>query len=396
MNNSQEQAPGQAIRYVGLLCNCSTEKNPKDELSPSLINRAFLIDRVLCPMGIRVFLFSPRDIKSPGAVPGYTIDGDGLLATIQPVPQVNANWTYGTRRLLRQGMGYSRFKRWVKDNQIRVYVPYAFAEMVSNKRKAYEVIREYDPDLHPHTEEYTGALSQVETFVGRASSVFIKPRAGNRGNRIFVLRTEPRGFSLKYYDQGGQRLFAPVTLEAAVSIVQGVVGDQSYIIQEGIESLRADGAVFDVRVVMVNDGSNWHSILETRLAPVGSDLSNIFQGGSIRVTESLLAELFGDRASLQLEQEIRRVSLGVCLHLETYFPGSLMEIGLDFIIDSDKNLHLVEVNSKPGVAGFGSETQLFEWQSDDEQSYRRWVQPHVAHLAGFLKAKIDHAGLSDT
>ena len=68
-----------------------------------------------------------------------------------------------------------------------------------------------------------------------------------------------------------------------------------------------------------------------------------------------------------------------------------MEIGFDFLLDRERRLHLVEVNAKPGVAGFGSETKLFEWKSEDEAHYRRWVYPHVRHLAAFLKAKIEQS-----
>ncbi len=384
------------MRFIGLLCNCSTDGNPKEELSPSQINRAFLIDRLLRPSGIGFFLYSPHVVTSLAEVPGYTIDGDDLVAASRPIPRINANWTYGTRRLINQGMGYNRFKRWTKDNRIDIFVPYEFSEVVSNKRKAYDIVREYDAALHPHTEDYVGSLVQIEAFLDRADVIFVKPRSGNRGNNIFVLRRIPAGFSLKYYDQGSQRLFSPLTLEAALGVVQAAAGGKSYIIQEGIESARADGCVFDVRVVMVNDGIEWHPILETRLAPRNSDLSNVFQGGSIRVTESLLLELFGDDAALRLEQEIRRVSHGVARHLDSLYPGKLMEIGFDFLLDRERKLHLVEVNAKPGVAGFGSETKLFDWRPEDEPHYQRWVYPHITHVAGFLKAKADDPILSGT
>jgi hypothetical protein len=211
-----------------------------------------------------------------------------------------------------------------------------------------------------------------------------------------VLRHAKGSCSLKYYDQGSQRLFSPLTLEAAVGVVQAAAGGKSYIIQQGIESIRFDGSVFDIRVVMVSDGRQWHSILETRLAPKDSDLSNIFQGGSIRVTESLLADLFGEDEARKLELTIRRVSHGVATHLDSRYPGELMEIGFDFLLDEARQLHLVEVNAKPGVAGFGSETKLFEWQPADEIHYQRWVYPHVTHVASFLKAKVESLSLSGT
>jgi len=360
-----------------------------EDLSPSLINRAFLIDRLLRPSGIALFLYSPSDVSSLGEVSGYIIDGDDLIVANRAVPRVNANWTYGTRRLINQGMGYNHFKRWAQENGIEIYVPYKFSELVSNKRKAYEYIRQYDADLHPHTEDYVGSLAQLQYFLERSDAVFIKPRSGNRGNNIFVLRNSGEGYSLKYYEEGNQRLFSPLTLEAAAGIVEVAAGPKSYVIQEGIEPLKFQGAVFDIRVVMVNDGSEWHSLLETRLAPRGSDLSNVFQGGSIRVTESILLELFGDEYAALLEKEIRRVSGGVARHLDQLFPGGLMEIGFDFLLDQDRKLHLIEVNAKPGVAGFGSETKLFEWKPEDEAYYQRWVYPHVTHVAAFLKSKIE-------
>ena len=384
------------MRYIGLLCNCSTTSDPKEELSPSLINRAFLIDRMLRPSGIALFLYSPLGVASISETAGYTIHGDDLRVATRPLPTVNANWTYGTRRLLKNGIGYNHFKRLTSENQIGVYVPYSFSELVSNKRKAYEAIKDFAPGLHPHTEDFDGSPVQIRSFLDRAGLVFIKPRSGNRGNRIFVLRKSAGGLSLAYYEQGEQARMSGLSVETALGVVRASAGGRSYIIQDGIETSRFDGSVFDIRVVMVNDGSQWHSIFETRLGPQGSDLTNIFQGGSIRITESILASLFGGQGTRVLEEEVYRVSHGVAQYLESLYPSALIEIGLDFILDQEQRLHLVEINAKPGVAGFGSETRLFEWTADDEANYQRWVAPHMTHLASFLKAKVDAAPVIET
>lgn len=372
---------------VGLLCNCSADEDPKEQLSPSIVNRAMMIDEILAPDGIHLFLFSPKDVSTASEVSGFRVEGHDLVAAKQPVPRVNANWTYGTRKLLKQDMGYNGFKRWTRENQIRVYVPYEFSELVSNKRKAYDAVREDFPGLHPHTEDYTGSPIQIGSFLDRSEVAFIKPRAGNKGNRIFVLRKAGAEYSMKYYDDGEQRLFSPIPLDSAMRMVDIGAGSKSYVIQEGIESLRYDGAVFDVRVVMVNDGSAWHSILETRLAPPDSDLSNIFQGGSIQVTEDLFESMFGEDDGRALTEEVRRVAHGVAERLELLYPGDLMELGFDFVLDTARSPHLVEINAKPGIAGFGSETKIFDWKEEDEHYYRKWVYPHVTHLASFLRKK---------
>jgi len=385
------------MKTLGLLCNLKDDKNPRSSLSPSVVNRAFLLDRLLKPSGIEVFLYSPRDIpfqKVEGVnpatdVPGFRIEGDELLPDVRPVPRVNANWTYATRKLIDRGMGYRQFKRWAKENEVSLYVPFAFSEMVSDKRKTFTVVEENAPGLHPYTEDYIGSRRQVEAFFGRSESIFLKPRAGNKGNQIFVLRRDESGITLRYYDHGQQRVLSPLTMDAALGVVEAAAGDKNYIVQEGIQSLRYEGSVFDVRVVMVNDSENWHSILETRLAPLDSDLSNIFQGGTIEVTEELFDGMLGADNARKLEKEIRRVSHGLAEHLETHFPGDLSEIGFDMLIDSKGRLRLVEVNAKPGVAGIGSENRIFDWKSEDAKHYERWVHPHVRHLAKFLSSKIN-------
>lgn len=378
-----------------MLCNCSLDHDPKVELSPSLINRAFLIDRLLRPDGFALFLYSPSEVVAGSDVAGYVVDGDALDAAEMAVPRVNANWTYGTRKLINRGMGYGDFKRWVRNTHIGIYVPYAFSELVSNKRKAYEAVAEFDAKLHPRTEDFLGSAPQIRSFFEDAKLVFVKPRAGNRGNEIFVLSKEGRDFSLRYYDQGDKRVMAPLTLEAAMAVIGVATSDTTYVIQQGVESLRYREAVFDVRVCMVNDGSHWHSILETRLAPRESDLSNVFQGGSIEVTEDLLEEMFGAEEAKRLEIDIRETSVQLAHHFDAMFPDELMEIGFDFVLGPNASLHLVEVNAKPGIAGFGSEETIFDWKAEDAAYYQRWVYPHVTHLASFLKNKAEEQRLSE-
>src|SRR5262245_61546003 len=306
-------------------------------------------------MGVSVFLYSPKDVTASGEAPGYVLEGHEVVVARRTVPRVNANWTYATRRLIDQGMGYSRFKGWAKQNGIGIYVPYEFSELVSNKRKAYEVVRGYSESLHPHTENLTGP-AQIESFLSRAPLVFIKPRAGNKGNRIFVIRSAGSDYSLRYYDTRARRDFPHITLDSALAMIEGAAGKKAYVVQEGVESLRYEDAVFDIRVVMVHDGREWHSILESRLAPPDSDLSNVFQGGSIRVTSELLAATLGEAEGRCVEEEVRRISHELAECLESRYPAALPEIGLVFVLDREKVPHLVEVNSKPGLAGVGSET----------------------------------------
>lgn len=385
------RAPIGNSRRVGLLCNCKQSGDPAAKLSPSLLNRAILLGEELARDGIDVLLLSPRRVQANGDVNGYLVRGRELQPESTQIPQINANWTYATHKLIDRGMGYERFKRWTAERGIEVYVPYELCELLANKRDTYELVSQFDPTLHPRTEELDGTAEQIETFLQRSGLVFVKPRAGHKGNRIFVLRRDGSDYSLKHYHKGICRLLEPISIGAAMAIIEIAATDTPFIIQEGIESLRFRGSVFDVRVVMVNDGSRWHSILETRVAPPGSDLSNIFQGGSIHVTEELLDAELGRDAAQGLLKSIRRVSHSVADCLESHFPGRVMELGLDLVIDRDLGIHLVEVNAKPGLSGWGSERKIFDWKPEDEAYYDASVRPHIRHLASFLRSKVERS-----
>ena len=377
------------MTYVGVLCNVDVSADPREQLSPSVVNRAYILDELLSPADIRVFLYCPKDVTAGGEVPGFVLGQDAPAALRQPVPRVNANCSYSTRRLLRQGMRYQPFKKWMQERKNDVYVPYEFSELVSNKLKASDMVRAWNPAVHPLTEEFDGSREQLESYLGRSGVVFLKPRAGHKGNRIFVLRRQARGHALNYYDSGQIRCFTGVSLDTIVALVDAATGRDRYIVQEGIESLRCQDAVFDVRVVMVHDGQSWQSIFETRLAPRGSDLSNVYQGGSIQVPRDVLESAVGESESRAIEERLHAISHGLAKHFESDFPDALPEIGFDFVIDHERRPHVVEVNAKPGIAGIASERKLFDWTEEERALHEMWTYPHTRRLASFLRRKVE-------
>ena len=376
---------------VGVLCNVDSNADPREQLSPSVINRAFLIGGLLAPAGIRLFLFCPKDVAATGEAPGFLLEQGQLVAVRQTVPRVNANWSYRTRHLLRHGMGYQPFKHWMRERGNDVYVPYEFSELVSNKQRAYEEVRSWNESLHPHTEDFAGSPEQIEDFLARSRSVFIKPRAGHKGNRVFVLRRADRGYSLEYYDSKARRSFSRLSLTAMLGLVDAAAGLDRYVVQEGVESLRYRDSVFDVRVVMVHDGQSWHALFESRLSPPGSALSNVYQGGTIHRTRELLEAAVGEVECRAVEGRLQDASHALAERFESLFPGALSEIGLDFVIDQQRAPRLVEVNAKPGISGIGSERKVFDWTVEERALHEQWTIPHMKHLAGFLRHKAQAA-----
>jgi len=377
--------------HVGFLFNCSMTTNPRVRLSPAVINRALLIDAVLRQFDSRVFYYSPKHIRSVGEqVPGYVIEGHDFVPSRSHIPLVNGNWTYNTRALMNQGMGFQNFAQWADEHQVGVYVPLAFSELVANKYEAYKLVRGYRDDLHPHTEPYRHSLDQLGHFLDRNDSIFIKPRAGNKGNRILTLRRSSSGYMLKRYHNGVRQQNSFDDLAAASNAIRDYThGSRRFIIQSGINTLRYDGSVFDIRVVMMFDGREWDWIHEVRLSPQGSDISNVSQGGICVATEDFLLMLLGSETAQKVLADLRSDSFGLAAYLDKLHPGELMELAFDFVVDSNQSPRLVEINTKPGLANVGFSNSVIDMPADLEPQFKRWVYPHTGSLARFLQSKVE-------
>jgi len=379
------------MNYVGLLYNCSRNTNPRERLSPSILNRVVLIDTALKQFDMRVFYYNPKHVTTLGKkIPGYVLKGDQFVATSQRVPTVNGNWSYQTRQLLDKGMGYNRFLHWIEENGVGVYVPLEFSELAVNKQQSYEIFRAYDPTLQPYSEEFRRSARQLANFVERSKLTFIKPRNGNKGDDIITVRRADKKLSVNYYKKGSREQRVVNTVRAANDLVQGLTKHQrKYVIQRGVEAFQYEGSVFDLRVIIVRDDVSSYCFHEARVSPVGSELSNVSQGATSVPTEEILVRMLGKTHAHRVLKELRRVAFGLAEYLDTLHPGELMEVAYDFLLDRDGRLYLLEINTKPGLPGAGFETSIFDQDLDQSGEFQRLVHPYVACLARFLKSKVD-------
>jgi hypothetical protein len=118
-----------------------------------------------------------------------------------------------------------------------------------------------------------------------------------------------------------------------------------------------------------------------------SEISNISQGGTSVVTEDLLFDLLGYDGARNMLHELEGESFGLAAFLERLHPGDIMEVAFDFVIDREGRLRLIEINTKPGLAGIGFLCTVFEMRPAQRPLFERWVHPHTTGLARFLQKK---------
>ncbi len=387
-----------SMQHIGFQVNCPGSTHPWPRLTPSVINRIALIDRAIRSSGFRLFMYSPSEIREDtGAIAGFLHDEGELRMAEAPLPRINANWTRRTKRNLNRGMGYEKFQGWMASRGAEVFLPYRISDVLSNKQRAFRLVYEYDPALHPHTEVYRGSLAQLDFFIGSGPLTFLKPRGGSRGDGLIVIQHQRDGLGISYYEKGRRRLDVASDVEKAHEVVERLVPrSKRMVIQRGIDTHKFDGRTFDVRVIMLNDGRRWHCLHEARLSRQRSRVSNVAQGGRSVVTEELLIETLGPQTTDQILSEIQSESFGLAAHLERRFPGQLNEFALDFVIDKQGRPWLIETNTKPGMPSVGSEVTVFNASREHAYAFDRWVYPHCEILAEFLLRKARSAQGGDS
>jgi hypothetical protein len=190
----------------------------------------------------------------------------------------------------------------------------------------------------------------IMDFLERYPVVYIKPVGGWGGRSI--ARVEARKGQYHWQQQG----FSRMTLQTPQDVVQRFVeafGGEAAIVQQAAPLRTVNGRLFDVRALLQrNESDEWvHAGNVARIAGRGAVVSNVaISRGEVWAHARLFQKL-------QVRPNIRRRILGdievVALKVAKVLDGyrDFEEIGLDFGLDFENLLWLIEVNTNDNLGG---------------------------------------------
>lgn len=205
------------------------------------------------------------------------------------------------------------------------------------------------PYVIPFAELSAETMRQtLQDWVARAVPCVVKPANGERGSNIHFLLPNPGGGWTVHQD--GTAL--PVDADAAVELVcrriAGRIGRRPFLVQRYVATRAGDGRAFDVRVhVQRRETGAWGVTRSyARLGEAGFMVSNISRGG---FQGSLLPALAQrkTRTPDAIAAELESVALAVARAIEAQTARPLSELGVDFAIDAQDALWLIEANARP-------------------------------------------------
>lgn len=128
---------------------------------------------------------------------------------------------------------------------------------------------------------------------------------------------------------------------------------RNFLIQPYLHLQSREGYPFDIRVLMQkNESGQWtHTGMAVRRGKKGGITSNLHGGGRAVTVLPFLTKEFGITQAEQTTTELHQLSEVIPEILESHY-GRLGELGIDFGMDMNGNIWLLEVNSKPGRTSF--------------------------------------------
>ncbi|MBM7648228.1 UDP-N-acetylmuramoyl-tripeptide--D-alanyl-D-alanine ligase [Bacillus ectoiniformans] len=307
---------------------------------PRTVLKSYAYAAVAKAEGADFFYFSPRKVNFLNrTIHAYVLeDGDWVQKTV-PFPDV----IYNTG----SPMKLSRSKQIVEKLKAEIpFTTHSIGNKWSVQRRLTEA-KEFDQYLLP-TEEVKD-FATVLTYLQKYEKAIFKPKNGRKGQSIHLLECLADNQYLVKKDD----LDSVYTKDQFQQLIKDSINREPFLIQPYIESVTKSGAAFDFRLHLQKDGNGkWVvTTIYPRIAPEGSIISNINNGGYTNYLEPFLKQEYGDDA-FNMKRTLEHFSLSLAEHLDQlqyqYYEERLDELGFDVGVDKNQRLWVYEVNWRPG------------------------------------------------
>lgn len=203
----------------------------------------------------------------------------------------------------------------------------------------------------PTTRRLTKKLSLKKLFL-RHSLLYLKPESGKAGKGIMRMRrqaSKPFPYYLSVQNSRRSQTFRHKTIQSLRQQINEIVGDESYIVQQGITLARFQSRPFDLRVlVQKNKSGRWAiSGIGARIAGNASITTHVPRGGSIEDPHKALNDKFGSTSAKLLLIKAKKTALRIARQIEIGAGCSLGEMSMDLGVDTNGHIWFFEANAKP-------------------------------------------------
>ncbi|CAG7645221.1 YheC/YheD family protein [Paenibacillus allorhizosphaerae] len=213
-----------------------------------------------------------------------------------------------------------------------------------SKWRKHEALWEHT-ELRPHLPETAKFThEQLLFFLDKYPVVFLKPCYGGGGRGVIKLSHEGEWVRVQTLTDRKN-----VTIDNLYGYIVQIIGKKSYVIQQGIDLLDIQDRKIDFRVLLLKPRKTWMFMGSMgKLGVKGQVVTNHCRGGKSIIVKNALQEstdLKSEEIDV-LENKLHTTGQQIALALEKRYP-LITELGLDMGIDRERNVWLIEANTRP-------------------------------------------------
>lgn len=357
---------------IGIMANYTNDKNRPFGSQSNFFSELITYGRTL---GEICFVFSPDNISFQNKTILGHINVNGVWKKrVFPIPDVvySRNAGDGAKLQIRnklEGLG-CKF----------INPPFIGNKWQAHKSLSHDLsLNKYLPDTR-----VINNFQLVKQMLDEYGVVYLKPISGSKGRNIIKVVKNRNTMSYEYYYQVNYQPYqgTAASINSLQQRLKKIMGNRSYIVQRGINLLRVDGNIADVRVLVQKDHTGQSSITGKafRIGKKSSITSNISGGGTGERLKVVLNRYFSDLLVREkILQDIDYLALKVTQVLEeNRLP--IGELGIDIGIDVKGKVWFIEANPKPARRVFNLIGEL----STRKVSIQKPLL-YAYYLAGFSK-----------
>ncbi|MBM4765361.1 YheC/YheD family protein [Bacillus sp. B15-48] len=286
-------------------------------------------------MQLQLISFTRKDINwANKTIKGVYLNGAEYKRGTFRFPDAVYNRCY-----LRHPRTTKRLEKYIGKNKV-------FNRVTSfNKWVVYNILSPTDiKSFLPDTCLYNKEIFKkwLETY----EQLILKPRYGCLGRNVYLAEKTKEGQFNIYVDRLKTPSYSFDDPDAFYEKIKGITSSKSFIIQKYIDAAKVENRISDIRIlVQKNDKGIWKVTNGiSRVAPLNYYSTNC----SINICDmaEILHVLFPDESQRNsLRQRILNLSVKIAKLLDKKM-GPLGEIGVDWIVNKEHELNLIEVNGK--------------------------------------------------
>ncbi|TDG00666.1 YheC/YheD family protein [Paenibacillus piri] len=356
---------------------------------PPFLNRAFYrrLTREGSKAGLSVYVFSPQSIDwTSETVEGYAYDEEARQWKCLRYQLPDAVYD---RCFFSNKQQYAQYRAAVR--RLRGHPSVLFLGYGLKGKAEVQHLLELNGrfDGHLPLTKTMRSMRSIVNWLQTHSEVLLKPQAGSQGRGVLLVQRAdaaavklqaavhslsaaeaPQAFVVRGRDAHNRRIergFADA--QSLLRWLRRFTGQRSYLLQQYLLLQTGSGEAYDVRSLVQKDGTGLWQVtgMAIRRGQGGSLTSNLHGGGSAEPLEPFLVRQFGDAQASGIVSKLHELSGQIPAALENYH-GRLAELGIDFGIDTEGRIWILEVNSKPGRS-------IFTYLHDPQTQVRALTNP---------------------